>query len=389
MDWNSIIGQEKVVDLLKRSVDSGRIAHAYLFHGMEGTGKRAVALAFAWQLQCKGFNENEGSKSRSHATQLDHPDIHILIPEPSDANPRDIAERVTILAKDPYAAVDFVRAPALGSRKNAPTKLKQAFYSVDRINQHLRQKMMMRPLRGGYRIAIITDADRIREQAANSFLKLLEEPGPDTLFILTTSRKDLLLQTILSRCQHIVFENLSQDLIAQTLHERKGIEMELAEIIANMSQGSYTRAVELTQSEELRGDRERVLRFLRLAFTERFTQQTKLITEIGQSGRDRIKNLLQLLLSWIRDVELYRALGEDAPITNRDQKQQISKFSQNLHRADLNAMCNLIEEALHLSESNVNTTLLLMNLSLNLSHAMRSSHSGKLFQPLTNFKTLP
>lgn len=388
MHWDSIIGQKKVIELLRRSVNSGRVAHAYLFHGMEGTGKRAVALAFARELQCEGYDGGELCTSSREAALLEHPDIHVLIPEPSDAKPRDVAERIALLAEDPYAAIDFVRAPTLGSRKSALGKLKQAFYSVERINLHLRQKMTMRPSRGRYRIAIITDADAIREQAANTFLKLLEEPGPDTLFILTTSRKDLLLQTILSRCQHVAFENLSPDTISQALHDRKGTEMGLAEIVANMSQGSYLRALELTQSEELRRDRDRVLTFLRLSFTERFVQQMDLITEISQSSRDRIRNLLRLLLSWIRDVALYRAIGDDAPITNRDQKQEISKFSQNLQSADLDAMSRLIEEALLLSESNVNTTLLLMNLSLNLGKAMRSPHSGKLFQPLTNFNPI-
>lgn len=388
MHWNDIIGQQKVIEILKRSVDSGRVAHAYLFHGMEGTGKRAVALAFARQLQCPDCDDVQSCLHCKQASRLEHPDIEVLIPEPSDANPQDVAERIQRLAEDPYAAVDFVRAPTLGSAKREPRRLKQAFYSVERINLHLRQKMMMRPLMGRYRIAIITDIDAIREQAANTFLKLLEEPGPDTLFILTTSRKDLLLQTILSRCQHVAFENLSPETISRALHERKGVEMGLAEIVANMAQGSYLRALELTQSEELRRDRERVLTFLRLAFTGKFVPQTDLIAEISQVSRDRIRNLLRLLLSWIRDVALYRAIGENAPITNRDQKQEISKFNQNLQSADLNAMCSLVEEALLLTESNVNTTLLLTNLSINLGKAMRSPHDGRLFQPLTSFRTI-
>ncbi len=388
MHWNDIIGQQKVIEILKRSVDSGRVAHAYLFHGMEGTGKRAVALAFARQLQCPNCDDEQSCLPCKQASRLEHPDIEVLIPEPSDAKPQDVAERIQRLAEDPYAAVDFVRAPTLGSSKRETRRLKQAFYSVERINLHLRQRMMMRPLMGSYRIAIITDIDAIREQAANTFLKLLEEPGPDTLFILTTSRKDLLLQTILSRCQHVAFENLSPETISGALHERKGVEIGLAEIVANMAQGSYLRALELTQSEELRRDRERVLTFLRLAFTGKFVPQTDLIAEISQVSRDRIRNLLRLLLSWIRDVALYRAIGENAPITNRDQKQEISKFNQNLQSADLNAMCNLVEEALLLTESNVNTTLLLTNLSINLGKAMRSPHDGRLFQPLTSFRTI-
>ena len=215
------------------------------------------------------------------------------------------------------------------------------------------------------------------------FLKLLEEPGPDTIFVLTTSRKDVLLPTILSRCQHVAFENLSPYLISQALQKRKGVEAKLADVAANMSQGSYLRALELTQNEELKRDRERVLTFLRLAFLGKFGQQTDLIAEISQSGRDGIKNLLRLLLSWIRDVALYRAMGEEALITNRDQKQEISKFSHNLQNADLDAMASLVEEALLLTESNVHTTLLLVNLWSGLGQAMRTEHSGKLHIPLT------
>ena len=74
--------------------------------------------------------------------------------------------------------------------------------------------MIMRPQQGRYRIAIILDIHTINEQAANAFLKMLEEPGPDTVFITLTRRKDLLLPTILSRCQHIAFDSLATDVIA-------------------------------------------------------------------------------------------------------------------------------------------------------------------------------
>lgn len=386
MYWNNIIGQEKVVDILKHSVDAGRVAHAYLFHGKDGTGKRATALALAKQLQCQGCGGTPPCSACRHAELLQHPDILVLMPEPSDAKPQDTAERIALLAEDPYAAVDFVRAPGLGSRKSAGTRLKKAVYSVDRINLQLRQKMTIRPMNGAYRIAIITDVDAINKQAANAFLKLLEEPGPDTLFILTTSRKDLLPQTIISRCQHVAFESLSPEIISRALRNRKGVEAGLAEIVANMSQGSYLRALELTESEEFRDDRQRVLTFLRLAFIGKIGQQADLIGEISQSSRDRIRNLLKLLLSWIRDVVLYREAGEDAPITNRDQKQEISKFSQNLRSADLDAMFRLVEDALRLTELNVSTTLILLNLSQSLGRAMRRPHSGKLFKPLASFR---
>ena len=380
--WSSIIGQEKVIELLKNTLASERVAHAYLFYGIDGVGKLAVALAFARALQCAGCHKAEPCPSCKWALQLRHPDIQIMMPQPSNADPEEVAERIALLSQDEYAVVDFIRAPSLG-RKNAPKSLGQAFYSTERINLELRNKMNMRPQQGRYRIAIILDIDTIHVRAANAFLKLLEEPGPDTVFIALTRRKDLLLPTILSRCQRIAFDSLAADVIAQALQERKGVEANLSVTAANMSGGSYSRAVELAGNEDLRHDRERILNFLRFAFTQKIDQQTALIEEFNQTGRNRTKNLLELLVNWMRDVSLYRTIGANAPIVNRDQHAEIARFCGNLGNADFDAMIHLIEEARLLTESNVNTTLLLINLSLNLGQAMRGPHNGMLFKPLT------
>lgn len=383
MYWDRIIGQKRVIDLLKSAVDTGRVAHAYLFHGMDGTGKRAAAFAFAHALQCNGCDKTPPCSLCIQAQELQHPDIHILMPQPSDVKPQDVQRRINLLAQDPYAAVDFVRAPDLESSKSSAKPLKQSFYSVDRINLDLRSKMILRPSVGHHLIAIITDIDAIHERAANGFLKLLEEPGPDTIFILTTSRKELLLPTILSRCQHVGFENLSAEEIKTALINRSGVAPNIADLVSQMSQGSYMRALQLGQNEELKHHRKQILTFLRLSFSGKFDEQTSLIGEISRSSRDGVKNMLRLLLNWIRDVALYKTLGDKAPLTNIDQTMEISKFCQNLQSADLDAMSQLTEEALELTESNVNTTLLLINLSFCLGKAMRSSYPIRLYTPLT------
>ncbi len=385
MHWSNIIGQEKVIGLLKNSVAAERVAHAYLFHGIDGVGKLATALAFARVLQCAGCYSGVSCDSCQWALKFRHPDIQVMMPQPSDADPEDVIERLALLSQDEYAVVDYIRAPSL-NRKNAPKSLKQPFYSIERINLELRNKMIMRPQQGRYRIAIILDIHTISEPAANAFLKLLEEPGPDTVFITLTRRKDLLLPTILSRCQHIAFSSLATDVITQALQERKNIDVHLAATVANISNGSYSRAVELAENEDLRYDRERILDFLRLAFTQKIGPKMALIEEFNQAGRNRIKNLLELLLGWMRDVSLYRTIGENAPIVNQDKQVEIAKFCGNLDNADLDAMIRLIEEARLLTESNVNTTLLLINLSSNLGQAMRGPHSGVLFKSLATLQ---
>ena len=126
--------------------------------------------------------------------RLLHPDVHVLLPAPKDADTDDLRARLETLAKNPYATVDFVRRPSLDDP--AKTSNKQAFYPVARINDELRRAMSYRPVEGRYKVAIMTDADLLRTEAANAFLKLLEEPAPQTVFILITSRPDRLLPTI-------------------------------------------------------------------------------------------------------------------------------------------------------------------------------------------------
>ena len=197
MSWRNLIEQPRVVETLQRAVASRRVAHAYLFYGPDGVGKRAAALAFAQTLQCEQGGDDACGACRAcdKVSRLIHPDVHVLLPHPSDADPADIAERLRRLAEHPYAAVDFVRRPSLKDATAASNK--QAFYAVGRINAELRQSMSFRPMEGRYKVVIMTDADLMRIEAANAFLKLLEEPGPQTVFILTTSRPDRLLPTIL------------------------------------------------------------------------------------------------------------------------------------------------------------------------------------------------
>jgi len=101
MFWDRIIGQKRVVDLLQSTVESGHVAHAYLFHGLDGTGKRAVALAFAHALQCKSCKHAPPCSSCKQIQALQHPDVLFMLPQPSDAKSEDVNIRINMLSEDP------------------------------------------------------------------------------------------------------------------------------------------------------------------------------------------------------------------------------------------------------------------------------------------------
>ncbi len=384
MSWTSIIGQQRVSDALRRTISADRVAHAWLFYGPEGAGKRAAAIAYGKALLCEQGGE-EACGACSPCGKVDrmvHPDLHILMPHPSDADPGDIAERTRLIGQNPYAAVDFVRRPSLDDPTRSSNK--QALYTVARVQEEMCRAMSFQPVEGRYKVAVVTDAEHLRTDAANMFLKMLEEPPPQTVFILTTSRADRILATILSRCRRLRFDPLPPEAIEQALIEKEDLAPELAATLARMADGSYTAGLDLSQNEDLRALRELVLEFSRAAYSRNVAKTADIVERTSRFGRDRVGHVLELLLRWIRDLMLYRAMGEAAPLINVDQVEAIAAFTERLPRADIEAMASVIEEAIVLVRSNVHVALTLNVLAGALGDAMRGPHSGKLYMPLSD-----
>lgn len=378
--WQQVIGQERVVEALQRTIARDRVAHAYLFYGPDGVGKRAVALAMAQALLCEQVVPCGACTACRKVQRMLHPDVHVLMAQPTDARTDDVAARLQRLAEEPYAAIDFVRRSSLDDPSK--TSNKQAFYSVARMNEEVRRTMSFKPVEGRYKIAILTDADLLRTEAANAFLKLLEEPAPQTVFILTTSRPDRLLPTIISRCQRLRFDLLMAEEIAQALIDRKGMAPEQAQMLARMADGSYSRALDLRENESLLESRELVLTFFRQAYAQNIDQLADRIEQMKRLGREQVKSVLQLMLSWMRDLLVFRVMGADAPLVNVDQRQAIQRFCEHVPQADLEGMVLLVEEAIDLVERNVHLNLVLTTLAQALGRSMRLGKAPKLYQPL-------
>lgn len=382
MAWTSILDQDRVVSTLRRALGQERVAHAYLFHGPGGVGKRAVALEMARALECtEQVDEACGQCTACQKTRrMVHPDVHVLFPYPKGTDEEDVATRIQRLGENPYAAVDYVRRPSLSDPSE--TSNKQVMYHIERVKEDLLRPMSFRPAEGNYKVALITDAEHMNETAANAFLKLLEEPPPQTVFLLTTSRPEQLLPTIVSRCQRLRFDPLLPDAIEAALVEREGLGADAAAMLARMADGSYSRALDLIQNDNLMTSRELVLEYFRAAYTLKIESISSCVQELKGQGRERVKSVLRLMLRWVRDLVLYRSMGAEAPIVNVDQAEAVARFCSNLPDADLEGMVSLVEEALHLTERNVRTQLVLMTLAQALGTAMRGGAVESLYVPL-------
>ena len=382
MGWSEVINQERIKDALARGIEQQRVAHAYLFYGPDGVGKKAAALAFAQSLQCEKQQHAacEQCNACGKVSRMTHPDVHVLFPFPSDTAPRDVGERLKLLGENPYNPVDFIRKPSLADPSKGSNK--QSIFTVARINEELRRAMSFKPVEGRYKIAIITNVEVMRQEAANAFLKLLEEPGPATVFILITDRPDKVLPTVLSRCQRLRFDPLLASDIETALMSRLGLDQDKAKTLARMANGSYTRAVELAGNEDLVESRQLVLDFFRFAFVQNTDKLSDVIDQLGVMGRERLKGIMHLMLSWTRDLMLYSTINDDSLLINLDQKESIERFCRNVPDANLEAIIRVIEQAIELLGRNVQIYLILVVLAEKLHQAMLGAHEDRLYIPL-------
>ncbi|GAB5536536.1 MAG: DNA polymerase III subunit delta' [Rubricoccaceae bacterium] len=393
MPWDRVIGQTRPTETLARALASGRVAHAYLFHGPEGVGKRAAALAFAQALLC----ERRGTASApeddacgscltcTRVARLLHPDVHLALPYPKvskradkDDRPTDYPDRLQRIAQNPYAPIDYRHLAKLDAE--GPSN-KQVAHRKIPIETFVQRPIQFKPVEGRRVVVMMPDAERMNDRSANLLLKALEEPGPDAVLILTAERVDDVLPTILSRCQRVRFDPLPSSQIEAALQAREGIEAERAAFVARMADGSYMRALELVKSPTLMAHRQLALEYVRAAYTMRPDKIAPLAEQAAKLGRETLKGWLGLVAVWVRDLVLAQA-GVPEALVNVDQAEAVHKFVEALPMADLGAMSERVEEAADLVEANANPTLTLTTLAYALADAMRGQSQGRLFAPL-------
>ncbi|WP_234572894.1 DNA polymerase III subunit [Rhodohalobacter sp. 614A] len=365
-----LVGQEKAKNQIERILLSDRLAHSYLITGPNGSGKTAFALALAEVVN--GVNHLTDLKDLAlsrKSSWFTHPDIHVFIPLPSTMGNDELQSRLELLAKDPYEIVDFTLRPALNDADSS--KNRRAFYSIDYYHEEIRPKSVYKPNEGRRTVIVLTNVDTMRKETANAFLKLLEEPSGNILFILTATQPDQLLPTIISRCQQIRLHPLAKDEVADGLIKYDQVKPDDAELLARLSGGNYStcRFLEIETLQQIRNES---VEFLRYSYTQSVPELLNLINDwnknLNKENQIALCNTLEQLL---RDITVFRETQNENLITNIDQLDVIEKFCSAMTDARLEDMIDHIQQVKGLLYQNVQFKYIGVALSLRFFYLMR------------------
>lgn len=322
MSFESVIGQERVKKILTTSIQRKRLAHAYLFYGQPGVGAEAMAIAMGKGLNCeKGEPGGCGQCPPCQQVQsLDYPGFRLVLPVPS---------RPKTTKEDKY--LDILRSKALAWMENpyqeisySPELTTLPLIGIDDIRS-LKHDVILKMASGQYRVFCIIHADRMTTSAANSLLKLLEEPPEKTMLFLTTNNVSQLLPTIVSRCQKVRFDPLKDVVIETSMVNGYALEPEKAQFIAKMAGGSLQRAQELA-GEAFEQKRDEALAYLAKALDKEPLQRSAGTEELIRNyDKASIQELLQILIVWFRDAWQFK-LDAHEHLINRDRISQIERF---------------------------------------------------------------
>lgn len=378
MRFKDIVGQEKVIQHLIKSKNSGKISHTMLFAGPKGSGKLALSLAFAQYVMCETPTENDSCgtcKSCKAFEKLEHPDLHLTFPvisKPGNTKPtsNDFVDKFKeIFHENSYFSyVDWINK--LDGQK------KQAGIFVHE-NEPLMQQLSLKSFMGGYKVFIIWMMEKVNNQTANKILKSLEEPPPKTIFILIADRTEQILPTIISRAQLIRTSKISKEEIKEGLITKYSVNKEEAERISHLADGDFNKSVSLINNLDIL--EQNLILFqdlMRAAYQFDIPELTRIINVLKDVSRDNLNEFFNYFLFLIRNNMLLNIQLESLTHLSDAELEFSKKFSKLITPEKAGLIARELELCIKHIGRNVNTKIVLYDLSF------------RVYEILTNILTL-
>ena len=327
MSFNDIVGQERVIKILTKSLKENKVSSSYIFVGSEGTGKKLVAIEFSKAVNClnlsKGSEACENCQSCTEISKQFSPDLKIIEPI-----------------------------------KNS--------IKIEQIRE-MRKEIGLKPFKNKKKIYIIDKAEKMTLEASNCLLKTIEEPPYYAIIILICSKIDPILPTIVSRCQILNFGLITSLKIKELLLNKvNNLEKEKAEIISKLAQGSIGKAFKLAIDKEYFIRREEIVDYLSAISPGKYSDDVFAKVEKIVSEINRIEEVLEIVKLWYRDILIIKNTGDQKYIANCDKLEVLDKKSQIYSQEILIDILDYLEQVEEYLIKNVNKRLILERLYIKM-----------------------
>jgi DNA polymerase-3 subunit delta' len=309
MSYSNIKGQDQAIKFLQTAMRNGKLSHAYIFAGPSGCGQSLLARNFAKALNC-GAN--------------------------IDSAPCDNCISCNKIDKDIHPDIKWIKK----DERSRQIKIEEI--------RGLESQIILKPYEGKYKVFILVEAELMNIEAANSFLKTLEEPPQNSILILIVERPKDLLPTIASRCQVIRLRPLEADTLKTILVNDHGISEKKAEFLSRVSEGRLDRAISY--------DRD-ILEWKNSALEE--LSDDECAEDYTAADRDELSKKLNILVSWYRDLLVFKATQNEGLLINID---RVDDIKEEAIFYDMDRLMRIFEGAVSAKEnieSNVNPKLAL------------------------------
>ena len=366
MLFSQIIGHEDIKKKLIQSVKENRIAHAQLFLGPEGTGKLALAIAYAQYINCTNKRENDSCgecPSCKKFNALAHPDLHFIFPSTTNKNVKKDPESDLFLTEWREYLTSCDCYASLPNWYNAlDIENKQGLINVRDASTIIR-KLNLKSYEAEYKVVIIWMAERLNTEASNRLLKLVEEPPEKTLFILVSENQEELLMTIRSRTVLMKIPKLTYNDVSEALVKKFNCNAENAHNAAVLSNGNWILATNYVGNQ----DEEKIYftffqKWMRYCFKFNAPELIDFIAnDIKSLGREKQKEFLAYGLNLFHNALFINNGLINNVLLPEDEKAFLKNFAPFISNNNIDLITELFEESIKQIERNGNAQLIFLD----------------------------
>ncbi len=379
MLFSEVVGQEAVKQLLRQMVLNDRLPHALLLLGTPGSGNFPLALALVQFLFCENKSETESCGlcgNCSKVSKLIHPDVHFSFPTVGTNALSDhfMPQWRTALAQNPYQ--DANQWLQLIGAEN-----KQGNINKEECNNIVR-KLSLKTFESEYKVLLMWLPEYLGKEG-NRLLKIIEEPPAQTLFILVAEQQELILPTILSRCQIVLVNPLQDEEIVQALVQKKQLPIESAQVTAYLADGNFNEALQILEYEE--SDHANLfLDWLRKCYKGNGMELVKWVEKFADIGRENQKHFLRYALHFLREYMVLKLTNSQAVRLRPKELATAQNLLAVIEIAQIEPLSNLFSQCSYFVERNANPRILFLDASIKVHQILK--HKTEVLQRALNHK---